>query len=147
MDAATAAKPDGDIGMDAAIADPAPDPHRMLLREGLIKTIERVAGVIDLETESLRLYRPVDLGTFNHQKSHGLLELTRAMRSVPAGTFDREILEALGQLRDKLQKNLAMLEVHLKAVRQVSSLIARAIEDDNSDGTYSVSINQRVRHL
>lgn len=117
------------------------------LRENLAKTIVRVARIIDLETEMLRLYRPIDLATFNHQKSHGLLELTRAMRALTPDSLDREILQDLARLREKLEKNLAVLDIHLKAVRQVSALIARAIEDDNSDGTYSASINRAVRQL
>lgn len=121
--------------------------HFVVLRDGMAKAIDRAVGLIDLETESLRAYRPVDLAACNHQKSHALLELTRAMRAVPANLIDREILQGLALLREKLEENLEVLNVHLKAVRQVSALIARAIEDDDSDGTYSVSINQRVRQL
>jgi hypothetical protein len=118
-----------------------------VLRDGMAKAIERAAGIIDLETTSLRNYRQLDLTSCNHQKSHALLELTRAMRALPANLVDQEILQGLARLREKLEENLEVLDVHLKAVRQVSALIARAIEDDNSDGTYSMSINQRVRPL
>lgn len=128
-------------------ADPAGISRSTILRNGMAKAIERAVGIIDLETESLRNYRPVDLTACNHQKSHALLELTRAMRTLPANLVDQEILLGLARLREKLEANLEVLNVHLKAVRQVSALIARAIEDDNSDGTYSMSINQRVRHL
>lgn len=121
--------------------------HRAILRDGLFRTIERIGKIIDLETESLQHYRPIDLGTFNHQKSRDLLELTRAMRALPPGSFDAEILQKLAQLRAKLEKNLAVLNTHLKAVRQVSALIARAIEDDNSDGTYSAVVPRMGRSL
>lgn len=121
--------------------------HLAILRDGLFRTIERVAKIIDLETESLQRYRPIDLGTFNHQKSRGLLELTRAMRALPPGSFDAEILQNLADLRAKLEKNLVVLNTHLKAVRQVSALIARAIEDDNSDGTYSPVVPRMGRSL
>ncbi len=128
-------------------ADMSENPRLGALRENLVKTVVRVARIIDLETEMLQLYRPIDLATFNHQKSHGLLELTRAIRALAPASFDPEILQDLARLREKLEKNLAVLDIHLKAVRQVSALIARAIEDDNSDGTYSASINQAVRQL
>lgn len=118
-----------------------------MLRDSLAKSIERVATIIDQETELLRQYRPIDLVAFNHQKSHGLLELTRAMRGVAPESLDPEILQDILRLREKLEKNLAVLDIHLRAVRQVSTLIARAIEDDNSDGTYSASINQSMRQL
>ena len=117
------------------------------LRENLANTIARVERVIDRETETLQRCEPIDLGTFNHQKSHGLLELMRAMRTAGSASFDPEILQELARLREKLEKNLNALDIHLKAVRQVSALIARAIEDDNSDGTYSASISRAARQL
>ena len=117
------------------------------LRESLAKTIARVERIVDLETETLQRCQPIDLGTFNHQKSHGLLELMRAMRTVGPILFDHQILQELAGLREKLEKNLVALDIHLKAVRQVSALITRAIEDDNSDGTYSASISRPARQL
>lgn len=126
-------------------ADSAGISRSAVLRDGMTKAIRRAVGIIDLETESLRSHRPVDLAACNHQKSHALLELTRAMRAVPPSLVDQEVLQGLARLREKLEENLEVLDVHLKAVRQVSALIARAIEDDNSDGTYSMSINQSVR--
>jgi len=128
-------------------AVPAGISRSAVLRDGMAKAIQRTAGIVDLETESLRNYRRIDLAACNHQKSHALLELTRAMRALPANLVDQEILQGLAWLRERLEENLEVLDVHLKAVRQVSTLIARAIEDDNSDGTYSRSINQRARQL
>ena len=125
--------------------EPLTDARLVYLRENLTNTIARVMRVVDLETETLRLCQPIDLSAFNHQKSHGLLDLMRAMRSIGAASFDREILQELACLREKLETNLVAIDIHLKAVRQVSALIARAIEDDNSDGTYSASISRTVR--
>lgn len=135
-----ATPPDTDEAADQPVK-----PRLALLHASLVKSIERVEFIIDLETESLQQYQPIDLGGFNHQKSHGLLELTRAMRALGTASFDQQIMEDLMRLREKLERNLTTLDIHLKAVRQVSTLIARAIEDDNSDGTYSASINQPVR--
>jgi hypothetical protein len=139
---ATASKPELNL-----VAETAEAPQLSIVRDGMVKTIERIIAMIDLETDSLRRYRPIDLAAFNHQKSHALLELTRALRAMPRDSLDREIVAAIVRLREKLESNLQALDVHLKAVRQVSTLIARAIEDDDSDGTYSHSINPYVRHL
>lgn len=130
--------------VDDAGESPA-DARLISLRENLVNTIARVTRIVDLETEMLRRCQPIDLATFNHQKSHGLLDLMRAMRSVGPTSFDREALEELAALREKLENNLSALDIHLKAVRQVSALITRAIEDDNSDGTYSASITRDPR--
>jgi len=129
-------------------AEPATEPRLVFLRDSLTKTIARVERIVETETEMLRRCEPIDLGAFNHQKSHGLLELTRAMRALGPAFFDQSILRDLARLREKLERNLDTLDIHLKAVRQISTLIARAIEDDNSDGTYSASIGQTAaRHL
>ncbi len=139
---ATAAKPELNL-----LAETVEAAQLSIVRDGMVKTIERIIAMIDLETDSLRHYRPIDLAAFNHQKSHALLELTRALRAMPRDSLDREIVTAILRLREKLESNLQALDVHLKAVRQVSALIARAIEDDDSDGTYSHSINPYMRHL
>lgn len=132
-------------GVPVLVRSEADTARLALSRDALAKTIERVTNIIDLETQNLRNYQPIDLVSFNHQKSHGLLELTRAMRAIPQDALDLEILQSLGVLRERLQNNLETLNIHLKAVRQVSALIARAIEDHNSDGTYSASIHRAGR--
>ncbi len=103
---------------------------------GFINTLERLEQVIDMETEALQQNQPVDLSEFNHKKSHCLLELSRAMR-----VLDRTSIEFayshLNRLRDKVEKNLSILDIHMKAVRAVSAIIANAIQDNESDGTYS----------
>jgi hypothetical protein len=108
------------------------------LREAFVSTLERLEQTIDLETAALQQARPVDLRAFNHKKSHGLLEMSRAMRAMEPLSSDRMSLASLERLRVKLGKNLAILESHLRAVKQVSGLIARAMEADDSDGTYTV---------
>jgi hypothetical protein len=116
------------------------DQQRMAnLRDAFIATIERLEQTVDLETAALQQPRPVDLRAFNHKKSHGLLEMTRAMGSLKQLSSDPASLTGLERLRFKLGKNLAILESHLRAVKQVSALIAEAIEADASDGTYSVA--------
>jgi hypothetical protein len=85
----------------------------------------------------LQQHSPTDLRGFNHKKSHGLLELTRTMRVLESLSSDEQCMASLTRLRGKLGKNLVVLESHLKAVRQVSAVISRILEADDSDGTYS----------
>lgn len=113
-------------------------------REIFVKTIERIERLVDSETATLQRYKPIDFAEFNHKKSHALLELSRAMRTL-GPSYDSEILSDLTRLRGKLEKNLAVLDIHLKAVRQVCALIARTIEEDDFDGTYTASISRAVR--
>ncbi len=109
--------------------------------------IARLEQVIDQETAALRTRTVVDLKDFNNRKSHGLLELSRALRLFEGAEMDPEILARLTSLRAKLETNRNVLKMHLEAVREVSSIIAEAIRDAESDGTYSRSIRQAGRSL
>lgn len=135
--------------MHAARPEPArqtPDGARIAaLRDAFAKTIDRIERLVDLETMTLQQYKPIDLADFNRKKSHALLELSRVLRTMGEGPYDSQIVSDLGRLRGKLEKNLAVLDIHLKAVRQVCALIARTIEDDDSDGTYTASISRRAQ--
>ena len=127
-------------GGDLAVIDPA---RAAAQRESFLQTIERIERLIELETAMLQQYRPIDFSEFNHRKSHALLELSRAMRAFSAETRDVGMREELERLSGKLRRNLATIEIHLKAVRQVCALIARAIQTEESDGTYSSMIHRR----
>jgi hypothetical protein len=110
-----------------------------LLLDAFISTLERLEHVIDAETEALHQQTGIDLSEFNHKKRHGVLELSRAVR-----VLDEEALELaqgpLHRLQAKVEKNLSILEIHMKAVRAVSEIIAHAIQERESDGTYSRSL-------
>ncbi|HLH10391.1 MAG TPA: hypothetical protein VKV77_00770 [Methylovirgula sp.] len=114
-------------------------------RDAFARTIERIERLIELETESLQRYHPIDFAEFNHKKTHALLEFNRVIRALGQAQLDAEMVSDLERLRAKLEKNLAVLDIHLKAVRQVCALIARTIEENDSDGTYTASANKMVR--
>jgi hypothetical protein len=116
----------------------ASEPHRVAgLRRAFLRTMGRLEEIIDDETKALQQHTPTDLRVFNHRKSHALLEMTRAMRTLELLPPDEESLASLQRLRGKLAKNLVVVESHLKAVRHISGIISRVIEADDSDGTYS----------
>jgi hypothetical protein len=50
---------------------------------------------------------------------------------------ETEITEEIQRLRQKLERNRAILEMHYDAVREVAAIIVRAVKDADSDGTYS----------
>jgi hypothetical protein len=55
---------------------------------------------------------------------------------------DSEIREEIRRLRQKLERNRAILEMHYDAVREVATIIVRAIKEAESDGTYSANALQ-----
>jgi succinylglutamate desuccinylase len=125
---------------NAAVADAA---RAQALREAFSQTVERIERLVDLETATLQQYRPIDFSEFNHRKSHAILELSRSIRALGSEAHGESARVELERLSGKLQRNLATLEIHLKAVRQVCSVISRAIQSEESDGTYSSTIHRR----
>jgi hypothetical protein len=107
--------------------------------EMLMLAIQRVEDAIDAENAKIASARVVDLQEFNLRKSQGLLELSRLMPLFAGVQIDAALREALTSLRAKLENNRRILRIQLKAVQQVSEIIARTIQAGQSDGTYSAS--------
>jgi hypothetical protein len=99
--------------------------------------IDRLKATIDEETSKLESRAVVDFDTFSQRKNRGLLELTRAIRVTSDIQADPRVAPQLTLLRASLIRNQAALQIHLDAVREVSAIIARSIQEVESDGTYS----------
>jgi flagellar biosynthesis/type III secretory pathway chaperone len=109
--------------------------------------IQRLEEVVDQETAALKSRKPVDLKDFNDRKSHALLDLTRALRQMQAGGQSQShLMGRIGSLREKLEVNRRVLQMHLEAVREVSATLADAIREQDSDGTYSPSVRMAYKN-
>ncbi|MYZ46954.1 flagellar protein FlgN [Rhizobiales bacterium L72] len=109
-----------------------------------MNAVSRLEAVVDEETEALRARRGrIDLDDFNRRKSLGLLELSRAMRGVERAGHAEIVTRRLGSLRARLDANQAVLRVHMKAAQEISGLLAEAIRESESDGTYSGQVGAR----
>lgn len=102
--------------------------------------IERLEEAVEQETAALNTRTGIDLREFNDRKSQGLLELTRAMRHIDGAGPEPALVTRLAKLRSKLDVNSAALKMHLDAVREISVVMADAMRDAESDGTYSRSM-------
>ncbi|SFK04563.1 hypothetical protein SAMN05444581_101472 [Methylocapsa palsarum] len=119
-----------------------------IILNAFINSVERLEEVLEHETILLKQHKPIALYDFNHKKSHGLLEFSRAMialRALDPAAADSTANAPLIRLRSKLNENLTILQTHLEAVGAVAASIARAIQEHDSDGTYSQSINTNGR--
>lgn len=106
--------------------------------EPFFRALERLEGVVDEETRALQRNDLSRIGDFNRAKNVGLLELSRALALVRGrAQFDDEARPALARLREALARNLSAADTLLQAVRQVAAIIARAIDEHESDGTYA----------
>ena len=107
------------------------------------RAVLRLEEIVDQETTALRSRTPVDFNAFNTRKSQGLLELSRALRMLGNATPSENTKAALRRLREKLDLNREVLQTHVEAVREVASIIAEAIRNAESDGTYSFSFRSK----
>ena len=81
---------------------------------------------------------PADLADLNRRKRQGLFELSRIMRAFAGSGPQAEARERLGGLAAKLERNRHVLDIQLRAVREIADIIARSMKDAESDGTYSM---------
>jgi hypothetical protein len=106
----------------------------------VLVVLERLADAVERETRDLGGPGPIDFRAHSQRKSQGLLELSR-LESVLANMKGHPRLRvALTHLLCKLDDNHRLLHAKLQAARTVAEVVARAISDGQSDGTYSEQI-------
>jgi hypothetical protein len=108
--------------------------------DALLLAIERLRSALEAENAQIASRKAVDFREFNLRKSQGLLELSRLMPIVAGAETGPLLRAALVDLKAKLEDNRRILRVQLKAVQEVSELIARTIQAGQSDGTYSAYV-------
>jgi hypothetical protein len=99
--------------------------------------IERLSATIEAENRDLEQGRRVKYDAYSLSKNQGLLELNRLIPALAAATAAGPVRDALAGLHAKLEINRRALAVQLKACQAVSDIITRAIQDGQSDGTYT----------
>jgi len=102
-----------------------------------LPAIERLTRAIAAETEDLAAGRPAACELHSQRKAQGLFELNRLIPALQDATGDARLRAALAELNAALEANKRALGVQLKAATAVAEIIARAIRDGQSDGTYT----------
>ncbi|KQP59755.1 hypothetical protein [Methylobacterium sp. Leaf108] len=103
----------------------------------LIASLKRLDATVSAETEALLAHRPIDQDAVNRRKGQSLLELTRLTRGLDPERVDPELADQLARLRRSLQRNQEVVGLHLRAVEEIAEIVNDAIQDAESDGTYS----------
>jgi len=112
---------------------------------GLVAAIRRLESIVEKETIALESGKKIDFDEFSTRKSQGMLEFVRLTRvGIPPGV-EAQIAEEVRRLRQKLERNRAVLEMHYGAVREVAAIIVGAIRETESDGTYSARASQESK--
>jgi hypothetical protein len=103
----------------------------------LRQAAERLLQLLERETAALCTRQPVDMDDLCNRKNQALLELSRIGRRVEHDAVDDRLRATLAELRRRLDENRSALKLHLQAVGEVADILATAIRDAESDGTYS----------
>ncbi len=108
-----------------------------------LTAIERVEAILDQERSALKALSGDALKALSDRKARSLVEVSRAARGL--GEVDAPKVQArLRELREKLDQNRDALLLHLNAARDIAALASRAIEEAESDGTYSAGMARRL---
>jgi hypothetical protein len=107
--------------------------------------IERLIATLHSENCDLEQGRRVKYDAYSQSKNQGLLELNRLLPALAGAAMAGPLRDALAELHAKLEINQRALAVQLRACEAVSEIITRAIQDGQSDGTYTASAWSRSR--
>jgi hypothetical protein len=99
--------------------------------------IERLIATLEAENRDLEQGRRVKYEVYSLSKNQGLLELNRLLPALAVAAAAGPLRDALAELYAKLEINRRALALQLKACEAVSEIITRAIQDGQSDGTYT----------
>ena len=103
----------------------------------VLPVVDRLRQAVEAENQDLTRRARVDYLAFSQRKSQGLMELSRLRPALDGLRTNARAKAAIADLSAKLDTNHRLLGLQLKAAQTISSLVARAIRDGQSDGTYS----------
>jgi hypothetical protein len=107
--------------------------------------LQRTEALITEETRVLQNRLSYDAAAFNDRKSQALLDLSLALRALGPARRDEILLRRLSALREALDANRRIVDLHLGALREITAALAEAIGRAECDGTYAPSIATRKR--
>ncbi|MEW5422256.1 flagellar protein FlgN [Amorphus sp. 3PC139-8] len=102
--------------------------------------LDRLDQILDVEIAALSHPDTADLSLVCRQKSRLLLELSRLVREDEPVRSDTALAARLTEVREKLVRDQSLLSVHLAATEEISELIAQAMREAESDGTYTAPL-------
>jgi hypothetical protein len=108
----------------------------------LMKSLDRLEETLDMETAALMARDLSNLEEFNRRKSQCLLEISRIVRTAEIHALDQKATKRLQDLQVKIEANQDILRRHMHAVQEVAGIISNAIQNAESDSTYSAHMNK-----
>lgn len=123
------------------VADADADPG--LIVAMTLPIVERLCQTIEAENDDVMSRRAVDYEVYSSRKNQALLELNRLAPALAGAAPNEALRAALAALQAKLDLSQRILGMQLKACAAVSDIIAHAIREGQSDGTYTALAGRR----
>jgi hypothetical protein len=106
--------------------------------EAVLSVLVQLTEAVRSENEDILSRRPgINHHEYNLKKSQALLVMNRLAPLMAQAGASSPLRASLRDLRAELETNQRLLGLQLRAAQAVSDLIARAIREGQSDGTYS----------
>ncbi len=102
-----------------------------------LPVVQRLTRTVAAETEDIVAGRPAPYELYGQRKNQGLIELNRLLPAFAKAGDGEGLGAALAELNAALTTNKRALGTQLKAAIAVADIIARAIREGQSDGTYT----------
>jgi hypothetical protein len=112
-------------------------PHSHPHVAAALPVVERLTRTVAAETEDIVAGRAAPYQLYGQRKNQGLIELNRLLPVFAKAGGGDGLGVALTALNTALAANKRALGMQLKAATAVSDIIARAIREGQSDGTYT----------
>ncbi len=110
----------------------------MMSQDYRIKSVlGRLEMIIDNENNRIGSDPEFDLKVSNAHKSRCLYELSMLFRDTDPADLAAQHVAQLHDLKKKLVLNARRVEAHLEAVRAVAEILKNAVQNADTDGTYS----------
>jgi len=101
-----------------------------------LPAVMRLRETVAAENRDIAAGIRVPYDAYSRRKNQALLELTRFLPSLQPVAAGAALRDAVSGLVAELEANRRALGLQLKASAAVADIIARAIHDGQSDGTY-----------
>ena len=113
--------------------------------DAALVVVRRLLQTLRSENAELCLNRSlIDHSEYNLLKSHALLALNRCAPKLVCADPNPLLQTALQEVVVELETNRRLLETQLRAAQAVAEIIARAIREVHSDGTYTLMPSRLV---
>lgn len=110
------------------------------LIEGIVVGTMRL---LNEEVAALRSYSGVDHADFTARKDMISFQLESLGRMTAGLTPSDRLRSLLSGLRQAVEENRALLEMHISATREIARIVSEVVRVAESDGTYTIEQSRR----